>query len=286
MAEDQFAIDVDSDAEFDDVNYKSIDLSLIDDTESKFRTDDDLGPVTKTVRKSGMLVRYGILDRIHGKLSSTAKGFCTILVFDFQFDKIRSTIHSVDIDIIVSDPGREIRVVTPTTRISLNKQNKEVEDTIGLGLHGGGAGGSGDVSAQRKTKKDKVAFATVIGWPDHEPLLRKRAGLSANCARWAIRENEVNEDGVPARMRAAILILREDEAEFDLELRFDINSSEFRRLFGKTPLSMPERINPKLESTKRVIKSYSKTSLASVGRELDKYRKVSYGAFVETFSND
>jgi len=280
--------------EFDNVEYTDINLSIVDTTGAKFRTDDDRPPPNTIVKETGVHVSYGIVDKIHGKLPISDKNvdedktFCSIFVIDFKFDIFRHSacIHHAYIDVVVSDPGREIRFVTPADRVSLNKQSKAIENTVGAGANAGHGVFGANANAQIKSKRDKVAYATVSGWPSHHP--NNRTG-PPNCGKWAVHENEVAKDGVPARLRVAILVLREDEKEFQLDVIFNIKADWLSRLedmFGETPPHLPNEINPRDTSTKRVIKKYNEEDMSEAVRDLGKVFKVSYGSQRDRFSDD
>lgn len=91
----------------------------------------------------------------------------------------------------------------------------------------------------------------------------------------------MSKDGVPARMRVAVLVLRDDEEEFQLEVFFNVDAdwkTRWERMWGGTPVQKPLIINPKDASTSRVIKTYTKDNLALV--ELKDVWQVSYGTLV------
>ncbi|KAI9769833.1 MAG: hypothetical protein M1840_003827 [Geoglossum simile] len=287
--------DAQSDFEdFNDVDHVDLQLSIIDKFGAKFRSDDDRPPPNAIVKETGILVRYGIVDKIHGKLPVSAtnmhedKAFCSIFVVDFKFDVIKPSrvIHHAYIDMVVSDPGREVRLVTPVQKVNLSKQSLEIEDNFGAGANVPIAGGGANANVSRRLKRDKVAYATVSGWPSQYP--RHRTG-PPNCGKWVIHENMLNEDGIPARLQVAILVLREDESEFELSVILNIKADWLTRvedMFAETPPHLPIKINPKDASTGRVVKAYNTNDMSEAVRGLARVFKVSYGSLVDTFSDD
>lgn len=270
--------------EFNDVDYVDISLAIVDTNGGQFRTD-GRPPKTSTVIETGVLVRYGLVDAIHGKLASTDHKFCSIFVFDFQFNRLKPSrsIRQVNIDVVVtSDPDAEVSFVTPEERVSINPRTRDVEWVVGGGLNAGMNQAGAEAKAERTIKREDLGYATAIGWPSHLPRTLNLDGKPPNCAKWVVEQNPLSKDGVPARMRAAALVLRDDEEEFQLEVFFNVHAdwkTRLERMWGGTPVQKPLIINPKGASTGRVIEKYNKDNLALV--ELKDIWQVSYGTLVK-----
>ncbi|KAH7146249.1 hypothetical protein EDB81DRAFT_934151 [Dactylonectria macrodidyma] len=273
-----------SESDFTDVDYVDIGLAVVATGGGQFRTD-GRPPKTSTVIETGILVRYGLVDAIHGKLTESDDKFCSIFVFDFQFDRLKPSrsIHQVNIDVLVtSDPDAEVRLVTPVERVSINPRTQNVEWAVGGGLHVGNDVAGAEANAERTTSREDLGYATAFGWPSHLPRTRNGEDRPHNCAKWVVEQNPVSEDGVPARMRAACLVLRDDEEEFQLEVFFNVDAdwkTRLERMWGGTPARRPLVINPKDESTNRIIKDYTKDNLALV--RLTDVWQISYGTLVK-----
>lgn len=151
--------------DFNDVDYVDISLAIVDTGGGQFRTD-GRPPKTSTVIETGILVRYGLVDAIHGKLTSTDDKFCSIFVFDFQFNRLKPSrsIHQANIDVVVSsDPDAEVSIVTPDERVSINPRTQDVEWVVGGGLHAGNEQGKAEAKAEKTTKREDLGYATAIG---------------------------------------------------------------------------------------------------------------------------
>ncbi|KAM7194063.1 Ankyrin repeat-containing domain protein [Naviculisporaceae sp. PSN 640] len=278
----------DAQQEFDDVDYVDVGLSIVDTGGAKFRTD-GRPPKMSTAIETGILVRYGLVDAIHGKLTSNDDKFCSIFVFDFHFNRLRPSrsVHQVNIDVLVTaEPHAEVSFVSPEERVSINPSTQDVEWVVGGGLHAGHELAGTEAKVDRTTKREELGYATAIGWPSHLPRTLNLEGRRPNCARWVVQQNPVAKDGVPARMRAAVLVMRDDEEEFQLEVFFDIDAdwkTRLEKMWGGSPVQRPLIINPKDASTSRVIKTYTQDNLALV--DLKDVWQLSYGTllFVSCF---
>jgi hypothetical protein len=270
-------------SKFDDVEYIDIDLAIVDKAGGQFRTDAK-PPQSAIVMETGILVRYGLVDTIHGKLSSTSSGYCSILVFDFQFDITKNSraIHRVNIDAVVSDPGREIGMVAPAERVSLNPHTAETSVSGGVT-----AGYSGlNANARKEKKIGNMGYATVKGWAGHLPINRRLGGMPCNCAKWVVLENPETKDGIPASLRLAFQVLRSSNDTFQLDIILNVDvdwRTKLESMFGATPPNYPVIVNPLEDSTSRIVKNYTTDNLGLV--ELKNVFKVSYGSLVDTFSD-
>ncbi|KAF4457412.1 hypothetical protein F53441_653 [Fusarium austroafricanum] len=269
--------------DFNDVDYVDVDLAIVGAGGGQFRSD-GRPPTMSNAIETGILVRYGLVDAIHGKLTKTDDKFCSIFVFDFQFNPLKSSrsIHRVNIDLVVtSEIDTEVRLVTPTERVSINPRTQNIQWAVGGGLRVGPDIAGAEAKAERTNNREDLGYATALGWPSHSPYTLKADGRLANCAKWVVEENQVSRDGVPARMRAACLLLRDDEDEFKLDLTFNVTAdwkTRLEKMWGDTPPQKPLIINPKDVSTSRIIKDYVWENLSLIA--LEDVWQVSYGTLV------
>ncbi|KAF5639319.1 ankyrin unc44 [Fusarium sp. NRRL 52700] len=276
-------MEIEPSEDFTGVDYVDVDLSIFGAGGGKFRTDGRPPKMSNDI-ETGILVRYGLVDAIHGKLTKTDDKFCSIFVFDFQFNPLKSSrsIHRVNIDLVVtSDADTEVRLVTPTERVSINPRVQNIQWVVGGGLRAGPDNAGAEANAERTNNREDLRYATAFGWPSHSPLELKADGKPSNCAKWLIEENQISKDGVPARMRAACLVLRDDEDEFKLDLTFDVRAdwkTRLERMWGDTPRQKPLIIDPKEASTRRIIRDYVGDNLSLV--PLEDVWQVSYGTLV------
>ncbi|KAG5755195.1 hypothetical protein H9Q70_002220 [Fusarium xylarioides] len=269
--------------DFNGVDYVDVDLSIVGAGGGQFRTDGRPPKMSNDI-ETGILVRYGLVDTIHGKLTMTDDKFCSIFVFDFQFNPLKSSrsIHRVNIDLVVrSDADAEVCQVTPTERVSINPRVQNIQWVVGGGLRVGPDIAGADANAERTNNREDLGYTTAFGWPSHSPLDLKADGKPSNCAKWLIEENRVSKDGVPARMRAACLVLRDDEDEFKLDLTFDVRAdwkTSLERMWGDTPPHRSLIIDPKEPSTSRIITDYATEDLSRI--PLENVWQLSYGTLV------
>ena len=242
----------------------TIDLSLSVVTESdaafRFNSDDVYVP-----RDTAVFVRCELVDRVHGFVSPDNKTPCTLLVFDFQLDhtKRSRTIHEAVISLIL-DP--KVKVVkdglAPNKKIWLDAQLQNVAETNEIHLTGGATfGGSLDVGGSHGNTKsmDVLKYATVNGWTAYWPKPLYNNPKPHNCVKWSLFENSAKKDGVPTHFRAAVLLERQDDTPFQLQMEIDSKADlkteveDFSLLHGRAPKGWLS-IDPTDPSTNRVKK--------------------------------
>ncbi|QSZ28745.1 hypothetical protein DSL72_003247 [Monilinia vaccinii-corymbosi] len=264
-----------------------IGLDVVDDTDGRFRFNSENSYVP---RQTTVLTRCVIVDIVHGPLSTTDLAPCTLLVFDFQLDRIKNCriIHSALITLILS--AVKVRGLAPDH--SLNQDPQELSTEINQGVSGNigvdqfaqiGLSGHRDKSKKTST----IKYASAIGWTQHYPRPLVNEPSPHNCVKWSVTENPAQKDkGVPPHFRAAVLLEREDEdSEFQIDMEIEIhadlrtNLEDYRyKLFGGTAAKGHKVIHPQDPSTNR-LKMYqtflgdedlNKISCLSLGRIAEK----------------
>jgi hypothetical protein len=222
--------DADQSIELDDEeasNLQVFDLGLgvvADDGQGQFR----FNPAGVYIsRETAVLVRCVVVERVHGKVSVSASDHtpCSLLVFDFQFDRLQRTrrIDEATVSLILRDV--EVVRIAPKDRISFDSLEQKIVDTNKLQMKAGiKYVGSLEAGGSHKTATETTLprYAFVRGWTTHWP--RQIAGDSSpdNCVKWFVEKNEAGKDGIPPHMRVAVLLKRkEDQEDFQLEMEID-----------------------------------------------------------------
>ena len=210
-------------------------------------------------RKGAVDMRCTVVDIVHGMLTPDGEDFGTLIVLQFRFDprKRARRICSVDIELrfAPSSPNGADPVVNgiaPDGRFVVSQTTQTEETTVGGDAHlGGGAVG---VDAGATLKREKVVTkemnysTTVTGSID----LRGRNYGLPNCASWTLLENPETKTGVPAAMRAAILLKRRDEENFECTVSVKAQAdwrTSIEWLVGSTPPDDPVLFDPTLDPT-------------------------------------
>ncbi len=120
-------------------------------------------------------------------------------------------------------------------------------------------------------------YTTVVGSID----IRKRALLGpSNGATWTLIENKSRQTGVPAFVRAAVLLKRPDEeaafhSTFTIKASVDLRSA-ITGLFGSTPKDDPIFYDPSLAPTNK-LRTYDTANLDAI--DLDELSVVSFSNY-------
>ncbi|KAI0400344.1 hypothetical protein F4802DRAFT_497559 [Xylaria palmicola] len=243
-------------------------------------------------RDTAVVTRCEIVDRVHGLVSPDNGAQATLLVIDFQFDRNKSSrvIHEAIISLIL-DPRVKVAKggLSPNRKIWLDAQLQSVEETNEQHLTGGvtyGASLEIGGSHTKSKKMDVLSYASVNGWTTYWPRPLHNSPKPHNCVKWSLFENPAKKNGIPPHFRAAVLLERQDDTPFQIQV--DINSKadlrtqieDFSLLHGRAPMGYLN-IDPLDPSTKNV-RQYD---LSSLKEGLEGIFKVSLGTLQnEAFS--
>ena len=248
----------DSDDESNLIHTVDIGLGVVSTTDSQLRFNQD---GVYIARETAVLVRCSLIECVHGIFSQDDPVPCTLLVFDFQLDRIKTSrvLHSAMITIITQNI-RRIRSIAPEQRLNADEmalqieQNTEVEGELGIDK---GAKLTVTPKMGKTTQKAVVKYASARGWTTHYPRPRPNDPSPHDCIKWSIQENPAKkEEGVPPHFRAAVLLERYDADEgFQLEMEIQSTAD---LLTGLEDLSLKSvekghlKINPAGSSTCRL----------------------------------
>jgi hypothetical protein len=230
------------------------------DEGSSFRTrNDPEDPAQRrniTERKGDIDIRCVGAEVIHGFLKDGA-GPATLVVYDFTFDvrKQARRIETADTAFVYgSKDGKEPEVykIAPHGRMTLapTKQSETITKG-GEAKAGGNAMGAelgGSWKWEKAVSRETSDATTVHGSID----LKGRTHGKSNGASWTLIQNQTLRNGIPAHFRAAVLLKRFDDEEFQstFEIKSDVDTvSKLKRLFGKTPPDDPILYDPSLPPT-------------------------------------
>jgi hypothetical protein len=209
-------------------------------------------------RKSAVDVRCTVVDIVHGLLAPDGD-FCTLVVLQFRFDprKRARRISNVDIELrfAPSSPNGADPVVSgisPNGRFAVSQTTQTEETTVGGDAHlsGGAAGAEAGATLKREkvVTREMTYSTTVTGSID----LRGRNYGQPNCVSWTLLENPETKTGVPATMKAAILLKRRDEENFECAVSIKAKAdwrTSVEWLVGSTPRDDPVLFDPTLDPT-------------------------------------
>ncbi|KAH8805996.1 hypothetical protein F5884DRAFT_467681 [Xylogone sp. PMI_703] len=235
-----------------------------DDEDSTYRTQNDpRRPHQRSnivERKGALDVRCLAIDVIHGYLSPEGDP-ATLLVFEFRLDARKRARRIIEASMSftfasrdkqnVSDP--EVLQIAPKGRMILVPTKQQESSTYGgdANLGGGFLGASlgGSVKWEKTVSRESSDATAVVGSID---LVGRNYGAS-NGASWTLLENQTMATGVPALLRTAVLLRREDDesefmATFKIQAKADVVSS-LQKVFGRTPKDDPILYDPSLGPT-------------------------------------
>ncbi|KAI2922637.1 hypothetical protein CBS147320_7322 [Aspergillus niger] len=243
-----------------------IGLSPTGDAGSAFHTQNDpSAPYQREnyiERKTAVDIRCSCVDVVHGLLSPDGSSYATLIVLQFRFDprKRARRISQVDIELQFSgsEPGAadpEVYAIAPNEHLSVSRTSQtETTSTEGSLTLGAGTVVSNFVDASSTVKyghdisRELSYAATIVGSVD----LRGRNYGKANCASWTLIENPATKAGVPAAMRAAILLKRKDEGNFQANVSIRAKAdwkTQLEWLVGSTRADDPVLFDPTLSPT-------------------------------------
>ncbi|RFU27757.1 hypothetical protein B7463_g8574, partial [Scytalidium lignicola] len=238
------------------------------DTDSTYRTQNDpRRPQQRqniVERKGAVDVRCLAIDVIHGYLEPDSEP-ATLLVFEFRLDSRKRARRIAEAHLgftFASDNGGtadpEVIQIAPKGRMILVPTKQQESSTVGGDANvGGGVLGAtlgGSVKWEKTVSRETSDATAVVGSID---LVGRNYGGS-NSASWTLLENRTMGTGVPAFVRTAVLLKREDEenefrATFKIQAQADMVSS-FQKVFGRTPKDDPILYDPTLKPTNKLRK--------------------------------
>ncbi|PWY84669.1 hypothetical protein BO94DRAFT_536262 [Aspergillus sclerotioniger CBS 115572] len=213
-------------------------------------------------RKTAVDIRCSCVDVVHGLLKPDGSSYATLIVLQFRFDprKRARRISQVDIEIQFSgsEPGAadpEVYAIAPNEHLSVSRitqtETTSTESSLNLGagsIVSGFVDVGGSVKFGHDISRETNYAATIVGSID----LRGRNYGKANCASWTLIENPATKAGVPAGMRAVILLKRKDEAKFQANVSIRAKAdwkTQLEWLVGSTRADDPVLFDPMMEPT-------------------------------------
>jgi hypothetical protein len=180
-----------------------------------------------TARETAVLARCTVVERVHGQLSEEDPTPCSLLVFDFDFDRLKKTraIHEVTVTLVLN--GVKVHSLAPKRKILFDPQEAKKNHTQGWGAEGGveeklklGL----NYNDETARELDETHYSSAKGWTTHFPRRRPNDPAPHNCVKWYIEESTADRDvkWVPPYFRSAVLLEREPEqTEFTVEMEID-----------------------------------------------------------------
>ncbi|KAL1858770.1 hypothetical protein Daus18300_009904 [Diaporthe australafricana] len=252
-----------------------VELGEQGDEGSSFRTQNDAShPLQRsniTERKGTIDVRCSGADVIHGYLKN-GEGPATLLVYEFQFDHRKKTRRIITVDMefkFGSESGQEPEVlkIAPKGRMTLVPTTQTETTTTGGEAKAGGNVFGAELGSSCKWEKtishETRDATTVVGSID----IQGRNYGPSNAVSWTLMENASEETGVPAHVRTAVLLSRNEEEDtfystFKIKAQVDL-VSKFTRLFGSTPKDDPILYDTTLSPT-NILQKYDVDFLGDV----------------------
>ena len=255
--------------------YQTFDITLspAGDAGSSFRTQNDpSAPFQRSnyIERHGAVdVRCTCLDVVHGSFSATSEYAATLLVLLFRFDPRKRARRCLAADITLEfaglkagEAGPEVFAISPSGSLTLvptrqrNETKRSVSFEAGASAPVVGPVASATMEWERSVVRESEDHTSVTGSID----LKGRNWGPSNCASWTLRENKTDKTGVPASMRAAVLLRRKDDMQFKCVVKIDVEvdlTTKIERLFGgkgRVPKDDPVLFDPELEPTNNLRK--------------------------------
>ncbi|KAL4919525.1 hypothetical protein BDW62DRAFT_209733 [Aspergillus aurantiobrunneus] len=166
-------------------------------------------------KKPAFTVSCNAKAMIHGSLGGSSSGMATLLVYEFKFRSYRGArLKEADISFeFKPQPGATGRIsvaaVRPDGVHKMEKTEQKEGNGIRAGINGGFMQAVGlEVGAERSVEKIAKYHTVVTGdrpqddWGDYYE------------ARFSLTENKSQEDGIPTKLTACILLERDDDQDF------------------------------------------------------------------------
>jgi hypothetical protein len=232
-------------------------------------------------------IRCKALCVVHGYYGGNSDDYATLLVYEFSFDakKRASRVASVNIKFEFSSSvsggkSPKVEVIAPQGRVSMLVTSQEESLTRGVGAELS-SGLSGAVTLGGSYKWEKTVNRTTM---DETRLVGARTCNSYGKevgANWVILENDAMKTGVPPYLRAAILLTREDEEDFECKVAIDAKAdwkTNMVRLFGSTDKDEPILYSPSRSTGKKRKTEYDIENLGSL--DLGSLADVNFGTLM------
>ncbi|RGP62915.1 intracellular serine protease [Fusarium sporotrichioides] len=276
-----------NDALGSDKGNESLDMGMYETAEGEFHM---FNVAPNHFHRSEVLQRTGAVDItcniekvVHGALAPDSEYYATLMVMQWFFQpKNGARISEATIELLfeaeASDTEIEVRDISfcDTYSIMPTTQDESVskggEATVGVQQ-------VGQLSLSGKWEKTITTTTT-----DAITLSGNKRAVNNTppnrIARWVISENESRPAGIPASLRTAVLLSRDDEERFKCRVAFNCNTDRktaFKRFFKKIPKDDPIIFQPNAEDrgtrpNKNV--SYGDENLGSVN--LDELSDVTF----------
>ncbi|THV53900.1 hypothetical protein BGAL_0039g00120 [Botrytis galanthina] len=223
----------------------SIDLGYFGEQGSSYRTQ-NLGNQfqreTVTHREKGVFVQCISREVIHGLVDPNSNKPASLLVYDFYFDAKRHArrILSADITFIFSSVDGEgeaprVHEIAPFGKHLCMFTNQAESITSGgeINASAGYLGANVGISGKRERTISKTASdaASIKGLVKSDKFGRHIG------ATWYIEENGTEKKGIPYSLRVALLLHREDQANFQCVATISVKAdwkTELRRFIGSS----------------------------------------------------
>jgi hypothetical protein len=225
-------------------------------------------------------IRCNLVDVVHGRLTPDGKSHASLIVLHFRFDPRKQGRRVAEAHIWVEfedmqPDGRshpELAAIAPDGRNILEQTTQSEETTRGAeGTLGVSALQGAEMGAALRCEKKIIADVThatsVIGSTE----LRGYQWGRDNTAYWTLLENPSRKTGVPASLRAAMLVERKRKSKFKctvtIKSQLDFKS-EVGQFFGKKELEDPVLFNPRFPPKWANKLKYDVDSLGTLDLEL------------------
>ncbi|KAH7120548.1 hypothetical protein EDB81DRAFT_814388 [Dactylonectria macrodidyma] len=243
----------------------------------------------EVLQRSGAIDITCDLERVlHGAMSADSDYYATLMVMHWSF-KAKNTrrISEANIELLFEPglSGSDIEVeqvsfkdtysLMPTTQQESITQGGEANIGVAYGASiGVGAKWEKTVSAE---KTDAITLYGVRQLVNNIPPYR--------IARWIVSENETQPAGIPASLKVAVLVSRQDREQFTCKVGFSCKTDRktaVQSLFKKIPKDDPIifQPNPRDKGTRpsRNV-SYGHDELGSV--DIDEYCDVTFRTIIK-----
>lgn len=159
---------------------------------------------------------------IHGRLRQGSEQRATLLIYDL--DIAPDPCHRVTyVSVLLRFKSHEVVNWAPRNRWIFQKSSQNEAQVKGYDLKGGFSQCGGEITGSFKNQRMVESTTTDAAMMDSE--LRWREGRYNTGVRWFIRENETTKSGMPSRVRTALLLKREDDAEFSCAVDVKLKTS-------------------------------------------------------------
>lgn len=263
-----------------DNGAEGLDMSMYETGEGEFHMFND---APNHFHRSEVLQRTGAVNItcsiekvVHGALAPDSDYFATLIVMQWLFQpKNGARISSADIELVfeteASDTEIEVRDISfcDTYSVMPTTQEESItkggETTIGIEQVGQLSLSGKWEKTVTKTTSDAI---TLIG----NKFVVNQRGLNRRVT-WNLYENESRPAGIPASLKLAVLLSRDDEEKFLCKVAFKCETdlkTTFRRFFKKIPKDDPIIFQPNAEDKGRRPNdnvSYGDENLGSVDLE-------------------